>query len=467
MEAPSLSKKETIIILLALILIVTFGFQINWAEATRFRCHDSCVLYQHWRDCGNETPIWNCCNNSTCEEGHVYIDCYCSGRYPNAKCVCDDPACVVGQCGAECDSNADCDDGDSSTGDTCEACSCFHCDAGADKTVNEGQSVQLDSSTSDPVEYCTGSCSCVGVSSSSCSCDDMKCYWVYGQWGGPGWCNSSVFRGSCSCFQAATESCCTAHGCSWFSESLTYSWSCTGGSLDDSSKLQPVYTASEVSADTNYTCTLTVSDSHGATCSDSMTVTVKNVNIPPTCDAGPDKEVFEGQSIVLEGSTNCGDTGAPCPACQYCNASGSCTAVPNNNWGADLYWCTGSTSRCYGGVCRTCSGSDVYLTSDGCDGCTGQGGQACWVLGESGQSCDQACASRGGCVNRNWNDVEGCPVCKHWYTDWTNCWTATWEGSPAAEYPYEACGKRYSPINQDCSTYGGVGIYTRFCLCQF
>ena len=400
MEAPSLSKKETIIILLALILIVTFGFQINWAEATRFRCHDSCVLYQHWRDCGNETPIWNCCNNSTCEEGHVYIDCYCSGRYPNAKCVCDDPACVVGQCGAECDSNADCDDGDSSTGDTCEACSCFHCDAGADKTVNEGQSVQLDRSTS-------------------------------------------------------------------FSESLTYSWSCTGGSLDDSSKLQPVYTPSEVLADTNYTCTLTVSDSHGATCSDSMTVTVKNVNIPPTCNAGPDKEVFEGQSIVLEGSTNCGDTGAPCPACQYCNASGSCTAVPNNNWGADLYWCTGSTSRCYGGVCRTCSGSDVYLTSDGCDGCTGQGGQACWVLGESGQSCDQACASRGGCVNRNWNDVEGCPVCKHWYTDWTNCWTMTWEGSPAAEYPYEACGKRYSPINQDCSTYGGVGIYTRFCLCQF
>jgi len=401
MEAPSLSKKETIIILLALILIVTFGFQINWAEATGFWCRDSCVLNQEMHHaCGNETPIVNCCNNSTCEEGHVYIDCYCSGRYPNAECVCDDPACVVGQCGAECDSNADCDDGDSSTGDTCEACSCFHCDAGADKTVNEGQSVQLDCSTS-------------------------------------------------------------------FSESLTYSWSCTGGSLDDSSKLQPVYTASEVSADTNYTCTLTVSDSHGATCSDSMTVTVKNVNIPPTCDAGPDKEVFEGQSIVLEGSTNCGDTGAPCPACQYCNASGSCTAVPNNNWGADLYWCTGSTSRCYGGVCRTCSGSDVYLTSDGCDGCTGQGGQACWVLGESGQSCDQACASRGGCVNRNWNDVEGCPVCKHWYTDWTNCWTATWEGSPAAEYPYEACGKRYSPINQDCSTYGGVGIYTRFCLCQF
>lgn len=400
MEAPSLSKKETIIILLALILIVTFGFQINWAEATGFWCRDSCVLHQDRYACGNETPIVNCCNNSTCEEGHVYIDCYCSGRYPNAECVCDDPACVVGQCGAECDSNADCDDGDSSTGDTCEACSCFHCDAGADKTVNEGQSVQLDCSTS-------------------------------------------------------------------FSESLTYSWSCTGGSLDDSSKLQPVYTPSEVLADTNYTCTLTVSDSHGATCSDSMTVTVKNVNIPPTCDAGPDKEVFEGQSIVLEGSTNCGDTGAPCPACQYCNASGSCTAVPNNNWGADLYWCTGSTSRCYGGVCRTCSGSDVYLTSDGCDGCTGQGGQACWVLGESGQSCDQACASRGGCVNRNWNDVEGCPVCKHWYTDWTNCWTATWEGSPAAEYPYEACGKRYSPINQDCSTYGGVGIYTRFCLCQF
>ncbi len=59
---------------------------------------------------------------------------------------------------------------------------------------------------------------------------------------------------------------------------ITYFWSCTGGTLSNSSIAQPVFTAPYVSSDTGYTCTLTVTDSHSATGSDSMVVTVNNFN---------------------------------------------------------------------------------------------------------------------------------------------------------------------------------------------
>jgi hypothetical protein len=69
------------------------------------------------------------------------------------------------------------------------------------------------------------------------------------------------------------------------SAALIYSWSCTGGSLDNPNIAQPTYTASQVSSDTTYTCTLTVTDSStGLSDSDTMNVLVKESapNNPPT-----------------------------------------------------------------------------------------------------------------------------------------------------------------------------------------
>jgi len=60
------------------------------------------------------------------------------------------------------------------------------------------------------------------------------------------------------------------------SDPITYSWSCTGGSLSSYSTAQPTYTAPSVSYNTYYTCTLTVRDDKGLTSSDSMTVYVRN-----------------------------------------------------------------------------------------------------------------------------------------------------------------------------------------------
>ncbi|MFA4998833.1 MAG: PKD domain-containing protein [Candidatus Paceibacterota bacterium] len=57
---------------------------------------------------------------------------------------------------------------------------------------------------------------------------------------------------------------------------LTYSWSCTGGSLSSYSTAQPTYTAPSVSSNTYYNCTLTVRDDEGLTGTDSMVVYVRN-----------------------------------------------------------------------------------------------------------------------------------------------------------------------------------------------
>ncbi|MDD5146553.1 MAG: PKD domain-containing protein [Candidatus Pacebacteria bacterium] len=55
---------------------------------------------------------------------------------------------------------------------------------------------------------------------------------------------------------------------------VNYSWSCTGGSLNNYNVVQPTFTAPQVQNNTNYTCTLTVTNSYGLSNSDSMIVSV-------------------------------------------------------------------------------------------------------------------------------------------------------------------------------------------------
>ena len=64
-------------------------------------------------------------------------------------------------------------------------------------------------------------------------------------------------------------------------DEITYSWSCTGGTLSSSSIAQPLYYAPSVSSETTYTCTLTVTDPYGLSDSDSMNILVK-VHESPT-----------------------------------------------------------------------------------------------------------------------------------------------------------------------------------------
>ena len=57
-------------------------------------------------------------------------------------------------------------------------------------------------------------------------------------------------------------------------DDITYSWTCTGGSMSSSTIAQPLYYAPSVTQATTYTCALTVTDPYGLSDSDSMNVSV-------------------------------------------------------------------------------------------------------------------------------------------------------------------------------------------------
>jgi hypothetical protein len=87
---------------------------------------------------------------------------------------------------------------------------------------------------------------------------------------------------------------------------LTYSWTCTGGTLSDSHALNPTYAAPSVSSDTTYTCTLTATNSNGLSNSDDLNVLVRNTNVnslQPVVSAGSDIQVNEMDSAALSGAS--------------------------------------------------------------------------------------------------------------------------------------------------------------------
>jgi hypothetical protein len=88
-------------------------------------------------------------------------------------------------------------------------------------------------------------------------------------------------------------------------DSLSYNWSCTGGSLSNRNSLEPTFTApsSTYSSNYTYTCTLTARDSKGMSASDSLTITVRpsisTRNNAPVVAVVKDREINPGQSLQL------------------------------------------------------------------------------------------------------------------------------------------------------------------------
>jgi len=82
-------------------------------------------------------------------------------------------------------------------------------------------------------------------------------------------------------------------------DNLNYHWSCQSGSLSAENSENPLYYAPSISSDTNYTCTLTVTDEHGAADSDSMVVYVNNKDSIEVRTRPADE--IEENSAVLKG----------------------------------------------------------------------------------------------------------------------------------------------------------------------
>ncbi|WP_295433562.1 PKD domain-containing protein [uncultured Thiodictyon sp.] len=88
-------------------------------------------------------------------------------------------------------------------------------------------------------------------------------------------------------------------------DSLTFDWSFlarapgSAAVLSNPTTLNPSFTLDRFG---NYDLGLTVTDSHGASAADSVTVTTENSQ--PVADAGPDQSVFVGTTVTLDGSAS-------------------------------------------------------------------------------------------------------------------------------------------------------------------
>jgi uncharacterized protein YcnI len=88
---------------------------------------------------------------------------------------------------------------------------------------------------------------------------------------------------------------------------LKYQWKQTDTSgitvkLSNSKILQPTFKAPDVTGDTVFSFTLTVTDNKGASASDTINVNVLHIDHPPTANAGTDFFINEGDTAQLDGS---------------------------------------------------------------------------------------------------------------------------------------------------------------------
>ncbi|MBL7965358.1 MAG: T9SS type A sorting domain-containing protein [Prolixibacteraceae bacterium] len=86
---------------------------------------------------------------------------------------------------------------------------------------------------------------------------------------------------------------------------VTYLWTPPAGiTLNSNTAQKPTFTAPEVSANTNYTFSLVVSDGTLSSTADQVVVTVKQVNKSPVAHAGTDQSINEGTVVTLDGSAS-------------------------------------------------------------------------------------------------------------------------------------------------------------------
>ena len=86
---------------------------------------------------------------------------------------------------------------------------------------------------------------------------------------------------------------------------LAYLWSHDSAldiTLANATAVSTTFAAPQVSANTTVTFTLTATDTHNATASDRVEVTIAQVNAPPTVQAGADQTVREGDTVTLTGT---------------------------------------------------------------------------------------------------------------------------------------------------------------------
>jgi len=112
----------------------------------------------------------------------------------------------------------------------------------------------------------------------------------------------------------------------------SYNWIQTGGpsvTITGATSATPGFTAPAVTADTVLTFELTVTDNDSGNASDTVVITIQNVNQLPTANAGTDQTVAEGAAVNLIGSGN--DTDGSIVAYSWIQTSGTSVTLNNAN----------------------------------------------------------------------------------------------------------------------------------------
>src|SRR4030043_50184 len=355
---------------------------------------------------GETCELPNTNNNNYCSQSTTKCSGYKLGTrdsYGNCDsacgCVYDSFSykCIKGQCGAVCDSNDDCDDGNSHTTDTClNDCTCKHenipyC---GDGSVGTGETCELPNTNNN--NYC-------GQSTSQCSGTKLGTRDSYGNCDGVCGCTYDSFnyqcvKGQCGATCAVNADCddqnihttdtCLAN-CTCKHENIPY---CGDGSVGAGETCElPNTNDNSYCGQTASQCSgtkLGARDAFG-TCNNVCGCTYDPFNY--ACVKGQCGATCDSNDDCNDGNSHTTDTCLANCTCKhenipYCGdgsvGSGETCELPNTN---NNNYCSQSTSQCSGTKLGT---RDSYGNCDSVCGCTYDPFNYQCVKGQCGAACD-------------------------------------------------------------------------------
>ncbi|MFH1510130.1 MAG: Ig-like domain-containing protein, partial [Candidatus Woesearchaeota archaeon] len=392
----------------------------------------------------------------------------------NSACGCaydnfNAAQCVKGKCGAECSTNADCNDGNSQTTDTCESnCICVHTSIAfcGDGIVNSNEACELPStannnncrqSTTECSGTKTSSRDSFGSCSSSCNCADdgfstPTC--VQGSCGAE--CDSD---GDCNDGNQHTTDKCNSN-CICDHTQIAY---CGDGNINNGETCErPSTSNNQYCSQSAYQCVGTkkaVRDSYGncnsqCACSYDSFGTAQCVKDSCGAECSTNSDCDDGNAYT---SDSCDLASCSCKhtSIDYCG-----DGTVNNNEQCELpgtnnnQYCGQSTEQCAGKKIQT---RDYYGNCNSICGCVYDSfDTAVCIQGSCGAECD----SDGDCNDGNQHTTDTCDTttcsCKHACQPY--CGDGIKSSSEQCEYPNTDNNQYCSQASEQCV---GAKLQTR------
>jgi len=160
---------------------------------------------------------------------------------------------------------------------------------------------------------------------------------------------------------------------------VSYAWVQTSGqavTLTGASTATPGFTAPFVDADVTLSFSLTVTDNGGATSTDAMAVTVNQVIVAPTANAGVDQTVAEDLNVSLDGNAST-DSDGSITSFGWVQTAGSAVSLTGANTATPNFIASSVSAETTLGFALTITDNDGVSKTDSVSvivlNCTGSG----------------------------------------------------------------------------------------------